>query len=170
MMSNAEKALGGAPGRRERGQLSCPACGFALSETEKAARSLPQLRRYFAMIRAAYHHWPEANERQFASEHEARAYLQMKAGHREIAATIPITGMRKEQAVILAEAAIRAAGSFALPILHGDTLVIFKPKSIAFAKLSHTEFCRLADDVDAVIFAETGMHGEELLRQTEAAA
>ena len=149
---------------------SCPACGFALSGTEKAARSLPQLRRYFAMIRAAFHHWPESNERQFASAEELRAFVQMKAGLREIAASIPITGMRKEHAVVLAEAAIRAAGSFALPILHGDTLVIFKPKSIAFAKLSHTEFCRLSDEVAAVIEHETGISAEQLMKETEAAA
>jgi hypothetical protein len=94
----------------------------------------------------------------------------MRAGHREIGATIPLVGMSKERAVFLAEAAIRAAGSFALPVVHGDTLVVFKPKSIAFSKLGHKEFCQLVDEVDAVIFAETGMHGEELLKQTEAAA
>jgi hypothetical protein len=122
------------------------------------------------MIKAAFHHWPESAERQFASPDELRAYLQMKAGHREIGATIPLSGMNKDRAVFLAEAAIRAAGSFAMPVLHGDTLVIFKPKSIAFAKLSHAEFCRLNDEVDDVIFAETGMRGEQLLKETERAA
>ena len=169
MISNAEKALAVAPGNRTGGQ-TCPHCGCDVSPAGKSVRSVPQLRRYFAMIKATFHHWPETSERQFASVDELRAYLQMKAGHREIGATIPLTGMNKDRAVFLAEAAIRAAGSFALPILHGDTLVIFKPKSIAFSKLSHTEFCRLSDDVGDVIFNETGLRGEQLMRETEAAA
>lgn len=149
---------------------SCPHCGCILNEPGKSPRSVPQLRRYFAMIKAAFHHWPETHSRQFSSVEELRAFLQMSAGFREIGATIPLTGMNKDRAVFLAEAAIRAAGSFALPILHGDTLVIFKPKSIAFAKLSHTEFCRLSDDVGEVIFNEIGVRGEQLLKETEAAA
>lgn len=149
---------------------SCPHCGCILNDPGKSARSVPQLRRYFAMIKAAFHHWPESNSRQFSSVEELRAFLQMSAGFREIGATIPLVGMNKDRAVFLAEAAIRAAGSFALPVLHGDTLVIFKPKSIAFTKLSHTEFCRLSDDVGDVIFNETGVRGEQLLKETEAAA
>jgi hypothetical protein len=170
-VSNASKALAasGAPQSRNGGQ-SCPHCGCDVGPAGKSVRSVPQLRRYFAMIKAAFHHWPETADRQFASADELRAYLQMKAGHREIGATIPLTGMNKDRAVFLAEAAIRAAGSYALPILHGDTLVIFKPKSIAFSKLSHTEFCRLSDDVSDVIFNETGQRGEQLLMETEAAA
>ena len=148
----------------------CPECGCVFDKAGKAPRSLPQLRRYFAMIRAALHHWPETHERQFASEEELRAFLQMKAGHRETGAAIPIAGMSKERAMLLAEAAIRAAGSYAMPVLHGDMLVIFKPKSIAFTKLSHTEFCRLSDDVSDVIFAEIGMRGEQLLLEAERAA
>lgn len=146
----------------------CPHCGCELSKPSR--RSVPQLRRYFALIKAAFHHWPESAERQFASPDELRAYLQMKCGYREIGATIPIAGMSKERAMFLAEAAIRAAGSFALPVLHGDTLVIFKPKSIAFGKMMHKDFCKLVDDVDDVIFTETGIRGDQLLLETERAA
>jgi hypothetical protein len=148
----------------------CNHCGREIDTAGKAPRSVPQLRRYFAMLKAAFLHWPETAERQFASVEELRAYAQMKAGHREIGATIPLSGMNKERAMLLAEAAIRAAGSYAMPVLHGDTLVIFKPKSIAFTRLSHTEFCRLNDDVSEAIFNEIGMRGEQLLKETEAAA
>ena len=57
-----------------------------------------------------------------------------------------------------------------MPKLHGDTLVIFRPKSISFNKLGHKEFCRLNDEVDAVIEAEIGIKAERLLRETEKAA
>lgn len=94
----------------------------------------------------------------------------MKAGHREIGATLPLTGMSKERAVMLAEAAIRAAGSYAVPVLHGDTLVIWRPKSIAFDKLSHRDACKLFDEVSAVIAAETGLDPEQLLKEHRSAA
>lgn len=165
MQSNSARATG-----PRNGWQTCPHCGCDIGQPSKSTRSVPQLRRYFAMIKAAFHHWPETAERQFASTDELRAYLQMKCGHREIGATVPIVGMNKERAVFLAEAAIRAAGSFALPVLHGDTLVIFKPKSIAFAKLSHTEFCRLSDDVGEIIRQETGLDPEQALREMERAA
>ena len=147
---------------------TCLHCGVVLEE--KNPRSVPQLRRYFSAIRAAFIHWPEAHERQFSDEEECRKFLQMKAGHREIAATIDLGGASREFAVLVAEASIKAAGSYAVPVLHGETLVIFKPKSIKFSKLSHKEFCRLNDEVDAVIYAETGQKVETLLKETERAA
>lgn len=149
----------------------CPHCGCELTpEVGGKARSTDQLRRYFAMIRAAYHHWPEAHERQWSSSEELRAYLQMRAGARVVGAQIPLIGMSKERAMLLAEAAIRGAGSFAMPVIHGDVLVIFKPKSISFAKMAHADFCKLSDDVAAVIQAETGMDPEQLLKENESAA
>lgn len=147
----------------------CPNCGTVL-ESRDVPRSVPQHRRYFGLIRAIFHHWPEAHERQFASEEECRKWLQMKAGHREVGASIPLTGMSKERAMLLAEAAIRAAGSYAVPVLHGDTLVIWRPKSISFDKLSHKAACRLFDEVSEVIRAETGIDPDQLLIEHERAA
>lgn len=147
----------------------CPECGFVLSDGKKP-RSIDQHRRYFAVMRAAFMHWPETHERQFANAEELRAYLQMKAGHREIGAQIPLSGMSKERAMLLAEAAIRGAGSYAMPVIHGDTLVIFKPKSIRFSSLGHQAFCALNSDIDAIIEKEIGVNGDRLLKETEAAA
>lgn len=141
---------------------SCPHCGCELAPEGKA-RSGDQLRRYFAMIRAAFLHWPESHAHQFANAEELRAFVQMKAGHRTVGAQIPLTGMSKERAMLLAEAAIRGAGSYAMPVIHGDVLVIFRPKSISFGKLDHSSFCRLSDDVEAVIRNETGLDPEALL-------
>jgi len=149
----------------------CPHCGCELAPSSGGKpRSVEQIRRYFAIIKAAFFHWPEDNERQFANSEELRAYLQMKAGAREIGAQIPLTGLPKERAMMLAEAAIRGAGSYAMPVIHGDTLVVFRPKSISFAKMAHADFCRLSDAVCDVIRAETGHDPDELLRQTERAA
>ena len=147
--------------------MHCPACGCVI---DREPRSLAQHRRYFAMVRAAYYHWPEYHSTQFDNEEQCRKWLQMKAGHREVAATIPLDGISKDVAMMLAEAAIKAAGSYAVPVIHGDTLVIWRPKSIAFGKLKHREACRLFDDVASVIKAETGLDPEEMLRGMEHAA
>lgn len=94
----------------------------------------------------------------------------MKAGYREIAAKIPLIGLNKDRAVMLVEASIRAAGSYAMPVLHKDELVIFKPRSISFAKLGHAEFCKLNDAVEAVVEQEVGVPVETLLQNHEASA
>jgi hypothetical protein len=118
-------------------------------------------------MRATFDNWPESHPHQFASVEEMRKFLEMKAGHRIVGAQIPLAGMSKERAMLLAEAAIRGAGSYAMAVIHGDVLVIFRPKSISFAKMEHGEFCRLSDMVESVIQAETGLQASQLL--TEAA-
>jgi hypothetical protein len=146
---------------------SCPHCGCDIGVTD-SKRSVPHLRRYFALIRAAFHHWPEAHAVQFVTEEEFRKWVQMKAGHREVGARIPLIGLNKDRAVALAEAAIRAAGSYAVPVMHGNDLVVFVPKSIAFGKLSHLAACDLFNSVAEVITAETGLDCEQLLREKAA--
>lgn len=121
------------------------------------------------MLRLAFTHWPETSERKFANEEELRAFVQMKAGAREVGAQIPLIGISKERAMMLAEAAIRGAGSYAMPVIHRDTLVIFKPKSISFAKMEHNDFCRLSDAVQTVIEQETGIRVDDMLKHGEAA-
>lgn len=151
--------------------MKCNVCGCDLKVTAKGKpRSYDQHKRYFALIRAAFLHWPESKDRQFSSEEELRKWMQMRAGYREIGAQIPIAGMSKERAMLLAEAAIRAAGSYAVPVIHGETLVVFRPKSIAFDKLSHIDACRLFDDVAAFIEDAIGVPADQLLKETERAA
>lgn len=145
---------------------SCPHCLSPLNDDPKGApRSVDQLRRYFAMLRAVFHHWPETHEHQFSDETEFRKWLQMKAGYREIGARIPLAGMKPDKAMFLAEAAIRGAGSYAMPIIHGSTLVVFVPKSIAFHKLGHAEFCGLSREIEEVISAESGLDPQRCLEE-----
>lgn len=148
---------------------SCPHCGCEIEAANKR-RSVPQLRRYFAMIRAYHHHWPESHAQQFTSPEELRAWLQMKAGHRTIAARIPLAGINRDKAALIAEAAIRAAGSYAVPVVHGSDLIVFVPKSIAFSRIGPAEAGRLFDEVAAVAEAETGLKADDVLKETEAAA
>ena len=144
----------------------CPTCGAKT----KSIRSVDQHRRIFAVVRAAFLHWPETNSRQFPPAEGRRKYLKMPAGNREPAARIPPIATRKEQAIILAEAAIRAAGAFAVPEVHGAELVIWKPQSINFASLSHLKFCDLNRAVDEVLVEQMDMTGDQLLAEHETTA
>ena len=146
--------------------MKCPVCGHDTIARENS-RSVEQLRRYFALIRAAYYHWPETHPEQFDDSEDLRKFLQMRAGHRELAAKIELDGLSKEQALFIAEAAIRATGAYAVPRIHGDVMVIFRPRSIAFQKLSHIDFCRLNDAVQDIILAETGIDPDQLLKDVQ---
>lgn len=144
--------------------MKCPVCQYDFPETKGGKpRSADQHRRYFAVMRAVYYYWPETHEEQFSNAEELRKWLQMKAGYREIGAKVPLAGIRKEKALLLAEAAIRAAGSYAVSKIHGDILVVFRPRSIAFNKLSHADFCKLNNAVEEIIIAEAGRSGDEFL-------
>ena len=147
----------------------CPGCGIVIDDKPSKPRSIDQHRRYFSVIRAIYQHWPESHDVQFSSETECRKWLQMKAGWREVAATIPLANVKPDVAVMLATAAMRAAGAHAVAVAHKGNLVIWRPQSIRFDKMQHQEFCRLNDEVEAVIESETGLKVDELLKAMEAA-
>ena len=80
----------------------CPSCGVDLAEPQKKwkRRSVPQHRRYFALVRAAYYHWPEKHELKPQSEEHLRKWLQAKAGHR-VVETVDTEGMTQEQSLAL---------------------------------------------------------------------
>lgn len=145
----------------------CIVCGH-IDRPGRKRRSTEQHRRYFSLIKRAFDNWPEHHPHQFSSSEELRAFLQMKAGAREIGAQIPLAGITKERAMLLVEASIRGAGSYAVPVMHGDTLVIFRPKSIAFAKMAHSDFCALSSGVEALIVDAIGVSADQLLERQEA--
>lgn len=145
----------------------CPVCDVTYDETDDI-RSLPHLRRYMALCRAAHFHWPESHPFQTRDWQALRAYLQMKCGHRELASQTTITGMTKEQAIFAATIALQSAGSYAIPTWHNDALLIWRPQSISYAKLKHYDAVKLFNDVAEVIRAEVGMDPDDLLRSMDA--
>lgn len=141
----------------------CAVCGTPYGDD---GRSYPHLKRFFALLGKVYENWPESHEHQFASAEEMRAFLLIKAKHRVLAASIPLQGVNKDRAMMLVEAAFRAAGSYAFATPHGGNIVIFKPKSIAFAKLSHLEAVGIFQEVEDVIRDETGIDCKALMEPT----
>lgn len=147
----------------------CQCCGCDVSGNDKP-RSLPQLRRFFGMIRAAYHHWPETCEQQFGSDEELRKHLTMRAGWRDVAARIPLVGVPADLTKMVVRQAFAAAGTHAWPVIHNGELVIWVPRSIAFHSMGPQEFGQLSDAVAVVIKDMTGMDAETLMKETERAA
>jgi hypothetical protein len=146
----------------------CPICESKLPMTGGKPRSYDQHKRFFAVIRAAFEHWPERDK--FSDEVEFRKYLQVMVGAGEVVAEIPVAGLGKEIAKFIAMQAIKASGGYAVPVIRGDNLRIVKPKSVAFDKMKHEEFCKVSDRVCAYIETVLHVSADDLIRETEAAA
>lgn len=161
-MTMSQRATAGIGHNRPKVKC-CAVCGTPYGDD---GRSYPHLKRFFALLGKVYENWPESHEHQFASAEEMRAFLLIKAKHRVMAASIPLQGVNKDRAMMLVEAAFRAAGSYAFATPHGGNIVIFKPKSIAFAKLSHLEAVGIFQEVEDVIRDETGIDCKALMEPT----
>jgi len=148
---------------------TCPHCGCDIAGKGKP-RSVEQHRRFFGMIAAAFHHWPEGHEFEPSSTEHLRAWLLCKTGYRDVV-TVPVESDHPsvvKLATLAVEGALRAARTHAFVRPHGSSLAVFTAKSIAFHALPHGEFQSVNDAVQGVIEAETGMRVEDLLREKAA--
>lgn len=152
------------------GPKLCPHCECALPTVGGKPRSHPQLGRYMKAIRIAYDNWPEQHRSQFSEWKELRYWLQVKAGYGEVTARIPVTGLGADISKFIAQAAIKAAGGYAVPIVRGADLVIVKPLSINYTTLPHEKFNELNDKVDREISAVLGLNMTELIQGQRSAA
>ena len=144
--------------------VTCPVCDTKLPLKGKP-RSYDQHKRFFAMCEAAFQHWPEAHEEQFSNAEDCRKYLTMKAGWRDIASKVTLTGIREDKAILLATAVLSGLPKNigARPVLHKGQLIVWVPRSISYASMPHLELCALSDAVAEVIEAETGIKIEEMM-------
>jgi hypothetical protein len=163
-MSISERAIGFASKRSDVGTLcaDCPA-------RSRKPRSYQQHKRYFAMLRAVHFQWPETHERQFPNRTALRKWAQMKAGH-HTTKTVDLYGIPMSKARLIVQSALEGAAPYSEAVVQGRNLVIFSPLSINYDTLGHKEFCRLNDEVDGVIRAETGLDPDAVLKGTERAA
>ena len=145
----------------------CPHCGCVLTK----GRSLPDHRRFFALIERAFENWPEGHEFQPESREHLRAWLTCKAGYRE---STPIhmpdmaTDRMRDLFRLSIEAAISAAGGAAFVVPYRDVVAVVRPKSIAWDKIDQREFSKLRDAVSDVIETETGIKVDHLMREQAA--
>jgi len=134
-------------------------------------RSLPQHNRFFALVAAAFHQWPErgAGDNRFRpdSEDHLRAWLLCKAGHRHIA-TFHTDADADSVAALIPIVFLMMANKHAWSWRDGDDIKVCVAKSQSFAAMTHQEFCALSDAVEEVIRVETGLDPEALLREKAA--
>ena len=141
----------------------CPNCGLDLSQPKRGKpRSVPQHKRFFAMIRAAYAHWPESHRFQPMSEDHLRKWLQAKAGH-HVVTTIDVVGIETNAAILLIAAGLSAAKDHTFTFAADGKFYIFQSKTIAFDTLPHLSACALFDAVADTIESETGLKVADIM-------
>lgn len=141
----------------------CPGCGLDLSQPKRGKpRSVPQNKRFFAMIRAAHSHWPAGHRFTPMSDDHLRKWLQAKSGH-HIVTTIDTNGMDTRAAIKAIAAGLNAARDHTFPFEADGKFYIFQSESINFDTLPHLAACALFDAVADTIEAETGLKVAEIM-------
>jgi hypothetical protein len=141
----------------------CPHCGVELEAKPKGKpRSVPQHRRYFALIKAAYSHWPETHRFRPMSEEHLRKWLQAKAGYATVR-TVDTAGMDTQSAIVAVAAMLAAADPMHFTSVQGARFHVIESKSIDFDTLPHLAACALFDAVAEVIEAETGLKADQIM-------
>ena len=142
----------------------CPHCLCDLDPIKGKPRSLDQLRRFFAVLRSMYFHWPESAKFQPHGEEHLRKWVLCQAGHRRVVKTLTLPGAnnpgRLEAMQKFADELLDMGNRFGR--WKGATLAVYEAKSIAFDKLGQAEFNRLNDEVEAVYKAEADLDAETL--------
>jgi hypothetical protein len=138
--------------------------------TKDEPRSVDQHRRFFGLVRALYHHWPEAQDFQPDNEEHLRAFLLVKAKHRSIKEFYPETkGVAADFAKMLPIVAAMMLHRYCWAWAEGDAVKVAAPESLAFDKLPHKKACQVLNDVEDYV-RNIGMDPNEVLKQHEAAA
>ena len=142
--------------------MNCPHCGVELEKPKGKPRSVPQHRRYFALIRAAHSHWPEKHRFRPMSEEHLRKWLQAKSGYSNIR-TIDTAGMNTQSAIVAVAAELAAADPMYFTSIVGARFYVIESKSIDFDTLPHLAACALFDAVADTIKAETGLDPDRIM-------
>ena len=143
----------------ESGNGLCAKCPMKLQ------RSSEDHRRFFALVNAAFTHWPEQHEFRPDNAEHLRAWLLCKAGHRK---TTMIETDEPAATVVAIEAAFRAADTYAFVRPYGDGVAVYSPKSLRFDKTDQKAFNAVRDEVSSIIESVIGVTAEQLLREKAA--
>lgn len=128
-------------------------------------RSSDDHRRFFALVNAAFTHWPEQHDFKPDNAEHLRAWLLCKAGYRK---TTMIETDEPAATVAAIEAAFRAADTYAFVRPYGDGVAVYSPKSLRFDKTDQKAFNAVRDEVSSIIESVIGVTAEQLLREKAA--
>lgn len=130
-------------------------------------RSIQQHKRFFSVIAAAHHHWPESHPFKPENAEHLRAWLLVKAKHLTVK-TFYMSDDASEIARLLPVIMASMLGKYSWAKAKGNELQVCVPMSIKFESVGHQEFQAINDAVDEIIRAETGLDPEQLLREKAA--
>lgn len=139
---------------QKRHTPKCQVCGCPV---DGSARSYQQHKRFFALIKAYFEHWPESHSFQPDCEEHLRAWVLVKAKHRNVVDVVP--GGR---------ATTEARYSWRISSKGHEWLVW--PMSISYDALPHKAACAVFNEVEVLLEAHTGIAPDKLLKEIEAAA
>ena len=142
--------------------MNCPHCGVELEKPRGKPRSVPQHRRFFALVRAAHSHWPDTHRFRPMSEEHLRKWLQAKSGYANIR-TVDTAGMDTQSAIVAVAAQLAAADPMHFTSVVGARFHVIESKSIDFDALPHLAACALFDAVADTIRAETGLDADAIM-------
>jgi hypothetical protein len=150
---------------------ACPECGCLLTK----ARSGPDHRRLFALIHAAFHHWPEGGFQPRDAEH-LRAYLLVKSGHFNAIGIPTPEGYAENEALrdlyrVAVESTAKAIDEvtgFHDYRVSASGIELLTPRSINWQTVGQKEFGRIRDAVEGLIETSLGVPVDQLLREKAA--
>lgn len=150
--------------------ITCVHCGAEFEPPKKAQRSYPQLKRFFALMRAAFNHWPEKHDFQPRSVEHLRYWLEVQAGHCEIVKTIRCETVDPAQLTAVLTAVLKASDDDTLFIeASGAQVIVKKAISVSYAALAHMSACALFNQIDDVLKAN-GFDPDKLISEEAKAA
>jgi hypothetical protein len=127
-------------------------------------------RRFFAVVKEAFIHWPVNAEFQADDAEHLRAWLLTKVGYRT-QTEIPHKGLEPAAVSAIAVAVIRASGKQSFPAVHNGRIYILTPKSIAKAKSKHKELVGVFESVEHLVCNVLGIEScDQLLKEQEKVA
>ena len=148
-------------------EVCCTECGSIfrhLPHGPGKPRSPEQHCRFFMGMKLVYQNWPDTHPEQYDNADFLRQWIEMKAGWREIHARIPLGDINKQQAFRLAKALLMTSDRLLIPVVHGSDMIVWRAKSVSFLTMGHLEFCKLNNETDEVIKAETGLVVDKLIK------
>ena len=132
------------------------------------ARSTEQHRRFFGLVAATFHNWPEKHKFQPENPEHLRAWLLVRAKHCIIKSFF-LEGDADQSAKLIPFVFAAMTGQHSWARAVGNELQVCVADSIAFDKCPHETFCRISNSVEEIIEAETGLRADDLLKAREAA-
>ncbi len=151
--------------------IACPECGCIIDK----GRSAQDHRRFFGLIRAAFHQWSESHAFQPTNEEQLRAWALVQAGWTDVA-TVEIPagyaegdGRRLFASVVEGTCrALDGPGGYHELRVNDASLSIITARTIRWSEVGQREFGRIRDGVENALELALGVTADQLLREKAA--